>query len=321
MNGPVARAAVDAPIEADAVGYSIGPRKVLDDLTLSVRAGHVHVLLGGHGAGKTTLLRILAGLVEPTTGMVRTGGRASSPRALRAAVGLVPSAGLGFYPNLSARENLAFFARLHGLGRGLACGRADAVLRSVGLRGAGGIQVRRFSPAMAKRLSFARALLGRPQTLLVDDATRTLDRVGAQELRDLATSCARAGAAVLWATSRSEELGGFCDRAAVLQEGGVRFEGDLTTLAAHVRGTRYMLRVARLPAPDRELLDDALEGIAELAGPDAGDPSHVRLTLCAGATLGAAVSVLVAGGVQLIDCHEDRAAIDDAFLDLVGAVP
>jgi ABC-type multidrug transport system ATPase subunit len=329
MIGPVARprpsVAVDrrlpTPIEAIAVGHRDGHVRVLEDVTLRLRTGEVNALLGAPGAGKTTLLRILGGLISPTEGEVLAGGAAPGARALRAATGLVPSAARSFYPRLSASENLVFFARLRGLRRGAARVRADEVLEQVGLASVAARQVRRYTAGMEKRLSFARALLGRPQGLLVDEATRSLDGDAAQDVRELATSCARAGAAVLWATTRSDELPGFCDRVTVLQDGRVRFDGDLTTLAAYARGCRYILRVGRFPPPDRELLDAALGGIAALAGPDDGDPSHMLLTLRPGASLGAAISVLVAAGVNLIACREERPAIDASFLALIGDAP
>jgi ABC-2 type transport system ATP-binding protein len=330
MTGPVARPRpssagdrrLPTPIEAIAVGYRDGPVRVLEDVSLRLRSGEVNALLGAPGAGKTTLLRILGGLISPTEGEVLAGAAAAvGPRALRATIGLVPAAGGSFYPRLSASENLVFFARLRGLRRAAARARADEVLEQVGLAPVAARQVRRYTDVMEKRLSFARALLGRPRGLLVDEATRSLDPDAAREVRELATGCADAGAAVLWATTRSEELAGFCDRVTVLQDGRVRFDGDLTTLAAYVRGSRYALRVGRSPPPDRELLDVALEDIAALAGPDDDDPSHMLLTLRPGVSLGTAISVLVAGGVNVIDCREERYAIDAPFLALIGEAP
>ena len=129
---------------------------------------------------------------------------------------------------------------------GLACGRADAVL---GIRrdcvGPAVLQVRRFSAGDGEALSFARALLGRPRGLLIDEATRssTPRRAGAARGRDRA---ARAPAPRCCGRRRGATSSeGFCDRVAVLQDGRVRFEGDLTTLAAYVRGIHYMLRIGR----------------------------------------------------------------------------
>jgi ABC-2 type transport system ATP-binding protein len=328
MTGPVVRPRASAaplrappPLEALEVGHRFGPKAVLQDVTLRLVAGEINALLGTEGAGKSTLLRILGGLLEPAKGVVRAGGVPCTPRALRAAAGTVHAGGCSFYPRLSARENLVFFARLRGVRRGAARARADEALEDVGLGAVAARQVRGYTPVMEKRLSFARALLGRPRGLLVDEATSGLDGRAAEDLRELASSCARAGAAVLWATARSDELAGFCDRVTVLQDGRIRFHGDVTTLAAYVRGSRYVLRVGRFPPLDRETLDTALEGIATLAGQGENDPSHMLLTLRPGVSLGAAISILVACGVNMIACHEERSAVEASFLALVGDVP
>ena len=104
----------------------------------------------------------------------------------------------------------------------------------------------------------------------------------------------------------------------MLDDGAVRFGGSLTALAAHARGTRYLLRVGRAPPPDVDLLNEALDGFAVLAPGDNGDSAHMLLTLAAGVSLGNAVAVLTAGGADVIACREERPPIEDAFLSLIG---
>ena len=296
-----------------------GAVEALRDVTLSVASGDVHALLGANGAGKTTLLRSLAGLVEPNSGSIRLIGElVDGSWAGRAGTGLMPSGDRTFYLRLSAFENLLFFARLHGLSRRAARARCLELLDAVGLADVSDRRLSAFSHGMQKRLGFARALLGEPSVLLIDEATHDLDPVAAHGIRELTRERAAGGAAIVWATQRIEELAGFADRVTVLDAGAVRFEGSLTALAAHARGTRYLLRVGRVPAPDLESLNEALDGFAALAPEQGGDPAHMLLTLAPGASLGGAVAVLAAAGTDVIACREERPPIEDAFLSLIG---
>jgi ABC-2 type transport system ATP-binding protein len=307
-------------VELDDVSRSFGPVVALRGVTLAVAAGEIHALLGANGAGKTTLLRVLGGLVAPSSGTATVLGRAvDGSRSMHARVGLLPSGDRTFYLRLSALENLIFFARLHGLSRSAARRRARELLDAVGLSAAADRRVSAFSHGMQRRLAFARALLGEPRVLLIDEATHDLDPIAARGIRDLTREHAASGTAVVWATQRIEELTGFADRVTVLQDGAVRFGGSLTALAAHARTSRYLLRVGRVPPPDLPFIAETLTGLASLAAARDGDPAHMLLTLTSGASLGGAIAVLTAAGVDVIACREERPPMEDAFLSLIGS--
>src|SRR5829696_5063468 len=302
----------DAVVEVDEVHRRFGAVSALCGVSLRVQARTIHALLGANGAGKTTLLRVLAGLVEPTAGSARVLGRPIDASArTRAALGLVPSGDRTFYLRLSALENLIFFGRLHGLRLKAARARARDLLEAVGLAADADRPVSGFSHGMQKRLGFARVLL-------VDEATHDLDPVAAHGIRELTRERAAAGAAVIWATQRIEELTGFADHVTVLQEGEVRFGGSLTALAAHSRGMRYTLRVGVLPAADPESLEEALEGLASIEPAADRDPSHLVLTLAPGVSLGSAIACMARAGADVVACREERPPIEDAFLAIVG---
>jgi ABC-2 type transport system ATP-binding protein len=206
----------------------------LDGVDFTVRAGEIHALLGPNGAGKTTLLRTISGLVAPTEGSVHVLGADanSGTRARRGHVGLVPSGDRTFYLRISGLENLVFFARLQGLRRRRAIARAHEVLTAVGLTDAAHQRVGTYSHGMQKRLSIARALLTEPGVLLVDEATHDLDPEGAQRVRALVAERAATGTAVIWATQRIDEIGGFAKRVTLLSAGRVRFAGSVDELLA-----------------------------------------------------------------------------------------
>ena len=280
--------------------------------------GDIHALLGPNGAGKTTLLRILSGLIAPSSGSVSVLGLDLDARALRHAVGLVPSGDRSFYLRLSGLENLVFFARLHGLGRKEAIARARSMLDAVGLERAVDQTVGVYSHGMQKRLSVARALLPEPAVLLVDEATHDLDPEGARRIRELVAELARSGSTVLWATQRIDEIRGFADTVTLLHRGRVRFSGTVTELTAHATPYSYLLRLrngVEGRAELQQVLDRALRGRARIA---AADAEHYRLALAEGVVLGDALASLTLEGVEVLACREERSEIEDAFLTLTG---
>ena len=210
-----------------------GDKTALDAVDLSIAPGEIRALLGPNGAGKTTLIRVLCGLMHPEQGTVLTSGR----------VGFVPSGDRSFYLRISNLENLVFFARLHGLRLRQARSRAQEVLEAVGLGEVANRPVGRCSHGMQKRLSVARALLVRPQVLLVDEATHDLDPDGARRIRALVRGIADKGTAVLWTTQRVEEVPEIADSVTLLLHGAVVFTGSPAELAARAPSDCYLIQV------------------------------------------------------------------------------
>ncbi len=292
-----------------------GNREALRGVDLTIAEGEIHALLGPNGAGKTTLLRVVLGLATPGGGSVRVLGRdaPSSGKALRHRIGFVPSGDRSFYQRLSGLENLAFFARLHGVGRKAALARAWTLLGEVGLADVGRREVGRYSHGMQKRLSIARALLTAPPVLLVDEATHDLDPPGAERVRQLIRDLAAQGTAVLWATQRVDEIRGFADRVTFLADGRVRFAGSVEGLLAVGQAGRYVLRVG---PTDLGRLEAALAGTAGVVA--LGD-GHLALETRPGVALGHAIARLEASGVSVLDCGRERSEVEAAFHALLEA--
>jgi ABC-2 type transport system ATP-binding protein len=156
----------------------------------------------------------------------------SGSRSLRGRVGFIPSSDRSAYQRISGVENLAFFARLHGMRKREAFTRARAVLADVGLAERGDDPVGTWSHGMQQRLSVARALLTDPPVLLIDEATHDLDPAAAASVRELVAERAERGAAVLWATQRLEELRGFASEVTLMAAGTSAFNGTVEDLAA-----------------------------------------------------------------------------------------
>ncbi len=159
-------------IALDGLGRAYGERVVLRDVTLEVPTGATLAVFGANGAGKTTLLRILAGLLRPHAGTAHVLGRALPKEgwAIRGRVGLLTHDPL-LYRDLSARENLAYHARLFGI----PVARGEALLERLGLALRGDEPVRLLSRGMAQRVAICRAVLHEPELLLLDEPLANLD--------------------------------------------------------------------------------------------------------------------------------------------------
>jgi heme exporter protein A len=159
-------------IELEGLTRRYGERVALRDVTLSLPAGATLVVFGPNGAGKSTLLRVLSTLLRPHSGTARVLGRPLPEEgwAIRGRIGLLGHAPL-LYRDLTARENLAFHARLHDV----PLARADALLDQVGLAARAGDKVHTYSRGMVQRLAVCRAVLHDPELLLLDEPRANLD--------------------------------------------------------------------------------------------------------------------------------------------------
>ncbi len=197
----------------------------LQGISLEIEHGEVFGIVGPNGAGKTTLLKILATLILPSRGTARVNGAdlVLGAPTIRRAVGLATGEERGFYWRLTGTENLEFFAGLRGLSPRESSRRAAQVLELIGLLPMAKEPLTRYTTGMRQRLGLARALLGRPQVLLLDEPTRSLDPLAAQEVQTLIRGLAgNDGVTVLIATHNLEEAERVCGRVAVLADGTVR---------------------------------------------------------------------------------------------------
>jgi ABC-type multidrug transport system ATPase subunit len=192
--------------------------------TLDIRAGEAVALIGPNGAGKSTLLSILAGALEPSEGGVTSGNGDTRGRR----VGWVPQR-QAHYARLSPRENLELFAQLEGLPDAPAT--ADRFVRLLDLPDDGRL-TGQLSAGNQQRLNLAIALLGRPEVLLLDEPTASLDPRQRRRLWEVATQVRERDGAVVFATQNLEELEHFANRVVVLLGGELVFDGSLEEFRA-----------------------------------------------------------------------------------------
>lgn len=199
------------------VSRHFGRRRAVSKVSLSVAAGDILGLLGPNGAGKSTIIGMLATLVAPSTGAVRYGDRSGADVGpeLRGRIGLLAHE-LHLYPELTARQNLEFFARLHGADP-RAC--VDGALDAAGLTERGADQVSGFSRGMRQRLALERALLHTPRLVLLDEPFTGLDDRAVTIVSDRLRTLAARGAIVILATHDLDLADGLVTRVAIIRDG------------------------------------------------------------------------------------------------------
>ena len=204
-------------IVVERVGKQFGTFAALTQIDLRLPAGSFLLLAGPNGAGKSTLLRLLAGLGRPTQGRVLVAGADphSDPSA-RAAIGLVSHQTL-LYDELTAWENLLFFARLYGLPKPQA--RVDLALAAAGLTSRGASRVGALSRGMKQRLALARATLHQPSVLLLDEPFSGLDQAAAFSLGQHLKRLCKEGRTGVLVTHRLDEAAPLVDHVALLRNG------------------------------------------------------------------------------------------------------
>ncbi|HLP03766.1 MAG TPA: ABC transporter ATP-binding protein [Opitutaceae bacterium] len=242
----------------------------VDGVSLTLGRGEVLGLLGPNGAGKSTLMALVAGLRRPQAGMVEL----AAPAAVRGGFALVPQE-YAFYPMLTCRENLEFFAGVLGLDGARARARIAAALAAAGLETVATRRAAECSGGLKRRLNLAIGLVGDPQLLLLDEPTVGVDPQSRAFLLETVRRLRAEGRAIIYASHYMEEVQAIGDRVAVIDHGRVLACGALAELLAGATAN-VEVRVAR--APDAALLA-RLSAECGLATGSVGDEGWLEFAL------------------------------------------
>jgi ABC-2 type transport system ATP-binding protein len=231
-------------LETTGLTKHYGKFVAVEQLDLTVRRGEVFGLLGPNGAGKTTTILMLLGLTEPTGGRVQVLGfdPVRQPLSVKARVGYLPDQ-VGFYDGLTARENIAYIARLNGLSRPEADRRIAAVLAQMGISQVANQRVATFSRGMRQRLGVAEVLLKRPQLIIMDEPTLGLDPEAAREFLENIRRLKTEGITMLLSSHLLYQVQAVCDRVGLFHQGKMVLEGTVPELAQQVLGGAYRIHV------------------------------------------------------------------------------
>jgi ABC-2 type transport system ATP-binding protein len=254
-------------IEIENLTKRYGAKVAVDDLSFVVQPGTVTGFLGPNGAGKSTTMRLIAGLDEPTGGTVRVNGKHyRSSRAPMAELGVLLEA-KAVHTGRSARNHLLAIGQTAGIGRR----RVDEVIELVGLADVAGKRVGGFSLGMSQRLGIASALLGRPQTVVLDEPVNGLDPDGVRWIRLLLRQLADEGRTVLVSSHLMSEMAQTATQLVVVGRG--RLIAHCTVEQFIARTTTASSVVVRSPEAAR--LRGLLQGPDVLVSSDRSDVLHV----------------------------------------------
>jgi ABC-2 type transport system ATP-binding protein len=288
-----------------------GSRVAVDDLSLTLVPGEIFALLGPNGAGKTTTLRMLAGLIEPTSGDVELDGATLShggaPR-LRARIGFLTEAP-GLWDKLTVRRNLLVHARLHGLA---APGQAvDEALERFGLADRANQPAAELSKGLKQRVAIARTLLHDPEIVLLDEPTSGLDPESARDVRALILRLRDQGRSLLLSTHNLDEVERLADRVGVLRTRLIALDTP-AALRTRLFGARVRIVLTTAAAPH----------VAWLLSAGARDAVAAGHQLSIGVTdqtveTPALVRRLVEAGAGIVSVTAEEAPLEQIYLRLL----
>jgi ABC-2 type transport system ATP-binding protein len=285
-----------------------GDHIAVDDLDLSVEQGEIFGLLGPNGAGKSTTIQMICGVVTPTAGEVSVGGLSLSKDApaLKATIGYVPQ-DLALYEQMSARENLRFFAAPYDIPRHERGARVDWALELAGLQSRSTEKIKDFSGGMKRRLNLVAGLIHKPKLLILDEPTVGVDpqsRIflfeAIKRLRD------EEGTTVLYTSHYLEEVEALCTRVAILDRGHVVACQPVKTLLASASST-LRIEVAGDPEASAALVPEGVSCTLD------GQEISIAIEDC-----GAVLSALQAGGIHVCSVHSEKVDLERVFLSLTG---
>ena len=229
----------------------------LNGISLEAGAGEVLGLLGPNGSGKSTTLKLISTMLLPDGGRVLVNGHdtRSHGTAVRKLVGFALASERSFFPRLTVRENLDFFAALEDIPRRERRTRVESVLCDVALLGSADKQVMKLSSGTYQRMGMARALIKRSSVLLLDEPSRSLDPAAAEQLWELVRNLSSGGITIILATHSFAEAAAVCNRVAVLQRGELLALRRADTMSAEKMRAEYLeITGETKPAPWTEEL-------------------------------------------------------------------
>ena len=293
-----------------------GSVQAVDGVSFEVARGEIFGLLGPNGAGKTTTLSMISGLLRPDEGRTLFDGAdiAADPIRVKGQLGVVPQE-TALYEDLSARENLRFWAGLYGLAGSALREAVERTLQHLGLGSRADDAVKTYSGGMKRRLNLGLGLVHGPRAVLLDEPTVGIDPQARFNILDVVRGVAAAGTAVLYTTHYLEEAELLCDRIAVMDHGRILAEGPLDALKRQA-GEEDLVTIEGTFDPS-----EARARLADLPQVRLISAEPGKLVLSAGGEGRGAVEVLsrvFAADVELRSISIQPPSLNSLFLALTG---
>ncbi len=203
----------------------------VSDVTLTAEDGKITGLLGPNGAGKSTSLRMLTGLLEPDSGTGSIDGWdiRKDKLKVRESIGYLPH-NAGIYPRLTARENVLYFATLSGMNKSLANQRVDELIHMLGMEDFAERRCEGFSQGQKTKVALARALVHKPNNLVLDEPTNGLDVMATRKLRKILRDLRDQGHCIFVSSHIMQDVTLLCDKVAIINEGRVIVENSVANI-------------------------------------------------------------------------------------------
>ena len=289
-----------------------GSKTAVDHLSLQVLKGEVFGLLGPNGAGKTTTILMLLGLTEPTEGSASIDGIDCTREAMKAKriAGYLPD-NVGFYPDMTGRENLMFTGQLNGLSRKEAEIRIDELLGKVGMTEAADQKTATYSRGMKQRLGIADVLMKDPKVIIMDEPTLGLDPEGMKAFLQLIRRLAvEDGRTILISSHQLYQIQQVCDRVGIFVEGKMIACGPIKELGRQlVKENHYALEIEVSPVDDRFLgFIKGLEGVRDISEEGARLLIHADRDLRKDVT-----TFLGSNGYELLHLRQKGGDLDEIY--------
>jgi sodium transport system ATP-binding protein len=212
---------------------SFGKVKAVRGISFEVRDGEITGLLGPNGAGKTTTLRMLYSLLPPDEGEIRIDGLdpTTDAMAIKDTLGVVPDS-RGLYTRMTARENIAYYGRLHGMSKADINSRISELVDTLDMDDFIDRRTEGFSQGQRVKVAIARAMVHRPQTVMLDEPSNGLDVMSTRALRRYIMSLKNDGHSVILSTHIMQEVAALCDRIVIIAKGRIAADGTADELLA-----------------------------------------------------------------------------------------
>lgn len=303
-------------LEMKQVTKKFGDFIAVDNLSLSVEEGEIFGLLGPNGAGKSTTIHMMAGLLSITKGDIEILGRniAKHAKFAKSVIGIVPQ-DLAIYEDLTAYENVHFFAGLYGLRGGELKHRASEALEFVGLADKSGNIPRNFSGGMKRRLNIACAIAHRPKLIIMDEPTVGIDPQSRSYILNSVRKLNDMGSTVIYTSHYMEEVEEICTRVAIVDHGKIIAEGTKAELKAMVTDQKNV--GIEVGSAERIPLDQ-LKGISGVKSVEVKD-RNLRISCAAEmSSLNPFIQHLVSSGVEIRSVETREPSLESVFLTLTG---
>jgi ABC-2 type transport system ATP-binding protein len=306
-------------VETRHLSRQYGKVHAVQDLNLSIPKGSLFGLIGPNGAGKTTTLRMLAGLLDPSSGEILIGGEVirKDGTELQRRIGYMPDF-YGVYEDLVVWEYLDFFARCYGLPADRRKQVVDELLDLVDLGEKRDDYVQTLSRGMRQRLCLAHALVHEPDVLLLDEPASGLDPRGRVEMRELLRELGAMGKTIVLSSHILVELAELCDSIAIIEKGKLVTSGLLTEIRGRAQAAKRIRMRLLTPVEDALHALKPCSGVGAVVPPAEGDPSGALEFDFSGDDEAAAalLETLISQKVRVVTFEEVATGLEELFLQL-----